>query len=69
MAIKRKTVSVKVTRTVQVQQYQPSTIEVTETADVPEGSDPRDVKDELYKSASASVVKFMNAEIKKYSEE
>lgn len=69
MTFKRKTVSVTVSRTVQVQQFQPSTVTVAESAEVPEGATASEVKLELYKSATASVTKFMNQEIRKYSEE
>lgn len=63
--IKRRSVSVTVSRTVQVQNYTPSTVTVTETADVGD-NDPEDVKRELYESASKSMQKYMRAEIKKY---
>ncbi len=66
MKLKRKSVSVTVTRTVQVKQYEPSTISVTETADVPDGMKTSEVKLALYETASASVQKYMRAEIKKY---
>lgn len=66
--IKRKTVSVTVTRTVQVVQFQPSTVSVTETAEVGD-QDPNEVKQELYESASKSMQKFMRGEIKKYKKE
>lgn len=66
--IKRKTVSVTVSRTVQVVQYQPSTVTVTETADVGD-QDPEEVKLALYESASKSMQKFMRAEIKKYKKD
>jgi hypothetical protein len=67
--IKRKTVSVSVSRTVQITQYHPSTVTVTEEAEIPEGMTHVEVKEVLYKSASASVVKFMNNEIDKWSKE
>lgn len=69
MKIKRSSVSVTVTRTVQVAQYQPSTVSVTETADVPAGMKASDVKAALYESASASTQKYMRAEIKKYRQD
>ncbi len=64
--LKRRSVSVTVTRTVQVVQFQPSTVSVTECADVPEGMSAEEVKAELYESASESMQKFMRGEIKKY---
>lgn len=66
--IKRSQVSVTVSRTVQVRNYTPSTVTVTEIADVGD-NDPDIVKDTLYKSASKSMQKFMRAEIAKYKEE
>ncbi len=65
--IKRKTISVTVSRTIQVQQFQPSVVTVTETTELGPDDNPEEVKAVLYKSASRSVTKFMNAEIDKYS--
>lgn len=65
--IKRKVVSVTVSRTVQVRNFTPSTVTVTETAEVGD-HDPDIVKDTLYKSASKSMQRFMRAEIAKYKE-
>lgn len=64
--LKRKTVSVTVSRTIQITQFHPSTVEVTETADVPEDASVDEIKAILYKAASKSVVKFINAEIDKW---
>lgn len=60
--MKRKTVSVTVTKVVQAQQFEPVTISVTETADVGDEK-PSQVKRELYESASASVHRFMKEEL------
>ena len=65
----RTSTSVTVSRTVQTAPYTPSTISITETADVPEDMDVAEVKLALYKSCTASVTKFINNELKKYSEE
>lgn len=67
--IKRKMVSVTVARTVQITQFHPSTVTVAESAEIPDGMTSEEVKLELYKSATKSVTKFMNQEIKKYEEE
>lgn len=67
--MKRKSISVTVERTVQAQQFQPCVVRVTETADMPPDMTEAEVKLELYKSASASVKKFMIQELKKWGEE
>lgn len=69
MAIKRKVVSVSISRTIQITQFHPSTVMVTETAEVPTDLTADQVKAELYKSASRSVVKFMNLEIDKWEDD
>lgn len=62
MTMKRKTVSVTVTKVVQAAQFEPVTISVTETADI--GDDKAsEVKQKLYESASASVHRFMKEEL------
>ena len=66
--IKRTSVSVTVSRTVQVRNYTPSTVTVTETAEVGEGQSAQKVKDALYESASDSMQEYMRKEIKKYRE-
>lgn len=64
--IKRTKVSVTVSRTVQVQNYTPSTVTVMEEAEVQDGQKASSVKEALYESATDSVQMFMRAEIKKY---
>ncbi len=69
MAIKRKAVSVSVSRTVQLRQYHPATVTVSESAEVPPGMDAKDVKLELYKSATASVTKFLKNEVREHGDD
>lgn len=64
--MKRKQVSVTVTKTVQVVQFEPVVVSVTETADVGD-ADVSEVKAELYESASKSVRKFMKEEKEKWA--
>lgn len=67
--LKRTEVSITVSRTVQVQQFQPSTVSVTETAEIPEEMTASDVKRALYKSASKAVEEFIESERLKYQKE
>lgn len=63
MTMKRKTVSVTVTKTVQAAQFEPVVISVTETADLEDGDKASVAKQKLYESASASVHRFMKEEL------
>jgi hypothetical protein len=67
--IKRTKVRVSISRTVQVNRFNPSTVTVEEEADVPDGMTADDVKAELYESVTKTVQKFMRKEIKKYRRE
>ncbi len=69
MKIKRKQISVTVTRTVQLQQYHPATVSVTEVADIPEGEDYEAVRTALYKSATKAVTKFLRNEVRLHGED
>lgn len=69
MKIKRKAVSVVVQRTVQLKQFHPVTLTVSESAEVMEGQSVKDIKLELYKSATESVTKFLNQEVREHGEE
>jgi hypothetical protein len=64
---KRKTVSVVVTKTIQEPQYNPSTITVTETAEVGKDDDHKEVLDELYESASKRCRKYVKAEVESWA--
>lgn len=68
MAIKRTSVSITVSRTLQLAQFHPASVSVTEVAEVGD-ADIAEVKLELYRSATASVDKFLRHEVKKYKEE
>lgn len=67
--IKRTKVRVSISRTVQVNRFNPSTVTVEEEADVPDGMTADDVRTELYESVTKTVQKFMRKEIKKYRRE
>lgn len=69
MKIKRRTVTVSVTRTVQLQQYHPATVSVTEVADIPPGEDYDEIRKELYKSATKAVTRFLKNEVRLHGEE
>ena len=60
--MKRKTVSVTVTKVVQAAPFEPVTISVTETADLGD-TKASEAKQKLYESASASVHRFMKEEL------
>lgn len=62
--MKRKEVSVTVTKTVQAAQFEPVTVSVTETATLEAGDKASTAKDKLYESASESLHKFMKEELK-----
>jgi hypothetical protein len=67
--MKTKTISVTVSRTVQIQQFHPSVVSMTETAEIESGDDVRKCKIQLYKACSETVETCMNREIKKYQDE
>lgn len=62
--MKRKSVSVTVTKTVQAAQFEPVTVSVVEAADLEAGDKASEVKRKLYESASKSLHEFMGEELK-----
>lgn len=64
-----KTVTVTVSRTVQLQQYCPATVTVTEVHEVKEGESTREVRNAAYNAVSASVVKYIEHEVENYSKD
>lgn len=69
MATKRKSVTVSVSRTIQLKQYHPVGITITETAEVPPDENYKDIELELYKSATKAVTKFLDNEIREHGED
>jgi len=64
--MKRKTISVTITKTKQVVQFEPLTVTVTEVAELEEGDKASDAKAKLYESVSKSVKQFMEEETTKW---
>lgn len=62
--MKRKSVSVTVSKVVQAAQYEPVTVSITETAELEAGDKAGEAKRKLYESASKSLHEFMKEEIK-----
>jgi len=78
MAIKKKiskpshearTVTVTVQRTVQIRQFEPVVVIVSETHEVKEGESTREVRNAAYNGISASVVKYVEHEVDNYSKD
>lgn len=62
-------ISVSVSKTVQVKQYEPVAVTVSLTASVDKKDNFQECRDALHKKASTAVSKLINAEIEKYQEE
>jgi hypothetical protein len=65
---KTKTMTVTVTRMVQLKQYEPFTVTVAETVELENGDDKLLVRNETYASISKSVTKYINHEISKIAD-
>jgi hypothetical protein len=63
---KAKTVTVTISRTVQIRQYEPVTVTVSEVHEVKEGETTREVRNSAYNAVSASVVKYVEHEVDNY---
>jgi hypothetical protein len=61
--MKRKSITVTVTKTVQAAAFEPVVISVAETAELEDGDKASSVKAKLYASASASVHEYMKEEL------
>lgn len=62
-------VSVTLSRTLQVRQFEPIRVDVTQTAQIGNGENASDVRRELYESTSKALRTMMRAEFKKWAEE
>lgn len=62
-------VAVTVSRTIQVRQFEPVRVDLTQTAEVAEGDNPSDVRRELYEATSKSLRAMMRFELEKWREE
>ena len=64
-----KTITVTVQRTVQIKQYEPVVVIVSETHEVKDGESTREVRNSAYNSVSASVVRYVEHEVENYSKD
>ncbi len=62
--MKRKVVSVTLTKTVQAHQFEPLTVSITESAELEDGDKAGKVRDKLYESASSGLHEIMVKELK-----
>ena len=60
------TISVKVSRTQQVKQYEPVTVEVVHTVELEADEDVEERRLEIYKSVTQAVKKYIDNEVRKY---
>jgi hypothetical protein len=64
-----RTVTVTVHRVVQIKQFEPVSVTVSETHEVKEGESTREVRNAAYNAVSASVVKYIEHEVDNYSQD
>jgi hypothetical protein len=64
-----RTVTVSVQRTVQIKQYEPVVVIVSETHEVKDGESTREVRNAAYNGISASVLKYVEHEVENYSKD
>jgi hypothetical protein len=64
-----KTVTVTVHRVVQIKQFEPVSVTVSETHEVKDGESTREVRNSAYNSVSASVVRYIEHEVENYSKD
>jgi len=57
------TLTVTVSKTVQIKQFEPATVTITEIHQLTDGDDARRVRSEVYSNISKSVVRMINNEI------
>lgn len=62
--MKRKVVSVTLTKTVQASQFEPLTVSITESAELEADDKPARVRNKLYESASEGLHEIMVKELK-----
>lgn len=60
------TISVKVSRTQQVKQYEPVTVEVVHTVELQADEDVEERRLEIYKGVTQAVKKYIDNEVRKY---
>lgn len=65
---KIKTITVTVSKMVQLRQYEPFTVTVAEIVELETGDDKLTVRNETYASISKSVTKYINHEISKIAD-
>lgn len=64
--MKRKMVSVTLTKVVQAHAYEPLTVSITESAELEDGDKASKVREKLYESASAGLHEIMGKELKRW---
>lgn len=64
--MKRKTISITLTKMVQAAQYEPLTVTITETAEMEDGDKVKDVRSKLYESASKGLHEVMREELTRW---
>lgn len=62
-------ITVTISRTIQIRQYEPVAVTVTERHTPEAGEDPNLIRNEVYNQVAKSVAKYMDRELKRYSEE
>jgi len=60
---------VTISRTVQIRQYEPVTVTVTEKHKLGEDEEPKKVRLQVYNQVATDLARFMDRELKRYSEE
>lgn len=62
-------ITITISRTIQVKQYEPLTVTVTETYQCEEDDDLQEVRNAAYKQVADSVAKYLKREYKRYTED
>lgn len=65
----KKIITIEVSKTVQVAQFEPVTVKVTETVEVGADQDASEVRFETYKTVTQAVKKYIDNEVRKYTDE
>ncbi len=64
--MKRKSITVEISKTIQVVQFEPIVVRVAETAELEDGDKVSKVREKLHESVSDSVVQIMKDEVKRW---
>lgn len=64
--MKRKSITVTLTKTVQASQFEPLIVTISETAEMGEGDKVSDVREKLYESTSKGLHKVMGEELTRW---